>query len=167
MQSLGLVDARRKAKVNVYRTDLEKRASIKKRASMYAIRSALAQCNVLRSGSDGDTPFANCVLARLYYILLNIDPESAEEVAELVRRCERTLSNDLFSPFHLTPVYAPFLVVLHFISLLFMLSSILCSISSHSSLCSLPSCAPFHLTPVYALFHLVLHFISLLFMLPS
>jgi hypothetical protein len=86
MQSLGLIDARRKAHVKVKRTGLEKSAALKKRGSVYAIRSALAQCKVLRSGSNGDTPFANCVLARLYYILLGIDPDAAEEVAELVRR---------------------------------------------------------------------------------
>jgi hypothetical protein len=112
MQSLGLINARREAHIRVYRTDLEKSAAVKMRVSVYAIRSALAQCKVLRSGSNGDMPFANCVLARLYYILLGIDPDAAKEVAELVRRCVRSWNNALFSSIssHTT----------------FMLSSVLC-----------------------------------------
>lgn len=85
MQSLGLADARKNSKIRMNRNPEQMNAVRKKRVSMYAIRAALAQCKVLRSGGNGDTPFANCVLARLFYILLEIDPEAADEVVKLVR----------------------------------------------------------------------------------
>ena len=85
MQSLGLAEAQEKLNIRMNRNPEQMNAVRKKRVSMYAIRAALAQCKVLRSGGNGDTPFANCVLARLFYILLEIDPEAAEEVLKLVR----------------------------------------------------------------------------------
>ena len=96
MKTLSLNEARLSAQSKLDRNQREKDANVRKRVSLYAIRSALAQCKVLRSGSEGDTPFANCVLARLYYILYKIDPEAAREVTGLVQRCVQTV-NDLLA----------------------------------------------------------------------
>ena len=96
MKTLSLYEARASSQCRLFRNEREKDANARKRVSLYAIRSALAQCKVLRSGSEGDTPFANCVLARLYYILCEIDPEAAREVAGLVQRCVQTV-NDLLA----------------------------------------------------------------------
>ena len=117
MQSLGLAEAKNAARTYVTRSEEEKNAFMRKRSGAFAVRSALSQCKAFRSGSNGDVPFANCVLARLYFILLELDPEAASEVAGLVQRSlciwNDVLCASILLTFHLTAHHldAPFCLV--------------------------------------------------------
>lgn len=85
MQSLSLANIRKSRLIQIHRGDTRDAYAMKNRSSC-AIRSALAQCKVLRSGGAGDAPFSNCVLARLYHMLCEIDPDAASEVEGVVKR---------------------------------------------------------------------------------